>query len=216
MRFRRALPFLAVAAVAAVASASLIQQRVSVNGVASDKPILVQNGERYVALSALQAGGATVQEVGGGVSIRFTPMGGMTQVDAIEGVKGEWLNNGLVRVRATNPRQEGATFRVDLEVANLAKNPINPEINLGMGFPELYGEGGKIERAALGNADFSKSIGARLTQGSAGKATLTYNGNPGKGAKLLIRFTMNAARERVVAANGGFRKPGPNFRIALD
>lgn len=189
--------------------------KLTVNGQPSEAAPIVQDGETYIPLSALQAGGAQVQTVGDTLSIRFNPLAGMDQMDAIQGIPGEWLNNNLVRVRFTNSRMEGGKFKIDMELANLTAEPLNPTINLGMGFPELYGPDGPIPQTPNTSSDYSKNISQRMTQGATGKATLTYDGNPGEEGRILVRFTMNTARQHIVDRLGGFKKPGPNFRVQL-
>lgn len=209
------LAALALTALGASAVALFQNPKLTVNGLPSEKPPLVQDGETYIPLSALQAAGAEVQTVGDTLSVRFNPLSGMDQLDAIQGQSGEWLNNNLVRVRISNPRAQNGKYLVDLEVSNLAAEPLNPVINLGMAFPELYGPEGRIAQSPQNNAAFGQQFSTRLTQGATGKATLSYESSPGPEGRLIIRFTLNAARERIVERAGGFKKPGPNFRIQL-
>lgn len=63
---------------------------------------IVQGGKTYVSAEALRAAGIAVTLRGTVVSL--APVGGANAVAALEGCLGEWLFNGIWRVRVTDAR----------------------------------------------------------------------------------------------------------------
>lgn len=72
------------------------------NGRAVPGGAIVQGGKTYVSADALKAAGIAVTLRGTVVSL--APIGGANQVAALEGCLGEWLFNGIWRVRVTDAR----------------------------------------------------------------------------------------------------------------
>lgn len=214
----RKAAFIFIAGASAISiTATTLQSRTTINGI----PVATinQNGKSFVAIEDLKNAGAEVQTTSTTTSIRFKPNPGSVQLDAIQGTTDEWLTNGLVRLKFSNPRTTSRGYEIDLELSNLTKEKLNPVINLGMQFPELYdSEGNPTPRTAANNGDFSSKIGASLTQAATGKATLVYaNPKSGKADRIIVRFnTDNTARQNNIKRLGGFMEPGPNFRIFLN
>lgn len=121
-----------VVASTAVAFALQPARRVFINGKASGTNAITQSGETYVSLKALREAGAGVEVTADRVSIQFTPPGGRLQVDAVEGVLGEFVSNETWRVKVhsvepiPNPfTGKGPGFRVRLEVRNISQRNVS-------------------------------------------------------------------------------------------
>ncbi|MDW8107504.1 MAG: hypothetical protein RMK45_08495 [Armatimonadota bacterium] len=101
------------------------QLQVEINGRATDD-YLVQGDKVYVSVDALRDAGAVVTTQSNRVSIQFEPLRGQVQGDMIEGRIGEWLSNGIWRVRVvrveplTKPGYfKGKGFELTIEIRNL-------------------------------------------------------------------------------------------------
>ncbi|HVL40241.1 MAG TPA: hypothetical protein VM328_12700 [Fimbriimonadaceae bacterium] len=97
-----------------------------VNGKKSQKPPIVQGDETYVPLSALRSAGADVTVTDKNVSIQFIPPKGQGQLDAVEGVIGEFVANEVWRVKVHSVEQapnpffaRGKGYKVTLEFRNI-------------------------------------------------------------------------------------------------
>lgn len=117
-------------AVGASAAGGAQALAVFVNGVKTSD-FLVSGGKVYVSTDALAKAGAEVTRRPDGLSVQFIPVGGRMQVDAVEGVMGEWISNGTWRVRVSevaavnNPFGPGPGFSVRLEMRNLTKGSLS-------------------------------------------------------------------------------------------
>lgn len=108
---------------AALAFAGGAAAVVYVNGVRTTD-VVVRGGKPYVSLEVLQRAGAEVARRPDGWSVQFIPVGGRMQVDAVEGVGGEWVSNGTWRVRVSEVQEVSSPHRgytVRLEVRNLGR-----------------------------------------------------------------------------------------------
>ncbi|GEM83607.1 hypothetical protein [Meiothermus hypogaeus] len=184
---------------------------VLLNGVRTSD-VLQSGGKVYISTEALQKAGAEVTRRPDGWSVQFIPVGGRLQVEAVEGVEGEWISNGTWRIRVSevqpiaNPFGRGEGYAVRVEVRNLGKQPAS-----------MYGSG--LDRVQLLDADGNTlsladaSFKDRYTSvpPAGGFANVLRFGDPqnklqtpGRPTKLLALFR----------SSGG--KPSlPHFRIAL-
>ncbi len=109
-----------------VVGASVLAQTVSyklfINGKAFSSPAIVVKGETYVPLKALKSAGVTASVVGGKLQLTLPKgsqvAGGANQVVALEACVGEWLFNGIWRVRITDPQdltgdRNGRSYRFE-------------------------------------------------------------------------------------------------------
>lgn len=101
------------------------QLQVEINGCPTDDH-LVQGNKVYVSVDALRDAGAVVATQSNRVRIQFEPLHGQVQGDMIEGRIGEWLSNGIWRVRVvrveplTKPGYfKGKGFELTIEIRNL-------------------------------------------------------------------------------------------------
>jgi hypothetical protein len=95
----------------------------SINNKAYSSSAIVIKGETYVPLKALQAAGVRSSLSGGRLSLTLpsataNAAGGAKQVAALEGCIGEWLFNGIWRIRVTEPLavtgdRIGATYKFE-------------------------------------------------------------------------------------------------------
>jgi hypothetical protein len=111
--------------VAAVALAAT-ERALWINGQRMSQGVIEQGGEVYVPVSALRAAGADVNLTDERVSITFTAPG-RVQVDAVEGIVGDYVSNGTWRVKVTDVQKDvnpfvnrGPGAKLMLEVRNLS------------------------------------------------------------------------------------------------
>lgn len=102
-----------------------------VNGKAAASGPIQSGGKWYVPVDELKKAGAEVTESSGRLSVQFKPMLERMQVDAVEGVKGEWVQNERFRVRVLdiktgpNPFGRGPGYVVKIEIRSLSKVAVN-------------------------------------------------------------------------------------------
>jgi hypothetical protein len=113
-------------ALGACAVAGALANKIVVNGKAVPGEVLVRNGETYIPVSALKAGGIKVTSANGTISIWTKEEAGQFQTDALEGGMNEWLNNGAFRMRVAKVEPytdlNGARHcvRVTMELRNVS------------------------------------------------------------------------------------------------
>jgi hypothetical protein len=108
-------------ALGAIVLAQTLSYKLNINGKAYSSTAIVVKGETYVPLKALQAAGVRSNLAAGTLTLTLPAAqaaGGANQVAALEGCLGEWLFNGIWRVRVTEPKsvtgdRTGATYRVE-------------------------------------------------------------------------------------------------------
>ena len=217
MKLRIVLGIGLAAGVAALAWAALAP-RVEINGRNASDAVLESGGNTYVSVADLERNGASVQRLGdGSLSIRFVGLRGAGPMPAMDGRLGEWVNNGLLRVRITNPRVEDKQFRFDLEAANLASLPTDPGVHLGLRKPTVVDErGNSLPDAVGGFGQWDRFITRRLLPGQTGIATLTYGVSGAEPDRVILEFEYegNTAKITAVDQRGGFTD-GPDMRIVL-
>jgi hypothetical protein len=108
--------------VGALAVAQSVTYKLSINGKAYSSPAIVVKGETYVPLKALKSAGVKASVVGGNLQLTLPKAsqveGGANQVVALEACVGEWLFNGIWRVRVTDPQdftgdRNGRSYRFE-------------------------------------------------------------------------------------------------------
>ncbi len=174
---------------------------------------VVSNGKLYVSVDALQEAGAHVTISGQRVAIQFIPAVGLAQVEAVEGIIGEWLSNGTWRVRVseikeiTNPFYgKGKGYSLKLEVRNLTQEP--RAFFGGLKLIQMYdSEGNQLNLAASGfDAQYRRlapadGFTAEIKFGY-GQAGFAPNAKP---EKILILFQPSGGKPAL-----------PHFRIFLN
>lgn len=205
---------------AVVAAAFAAQSReVFVNGKKAADAAIVHEGKTYVSLDSLKAAGAEVTESGNRVTVQFVPVRGQQQADAIEGVIGEWVNNGAWRIRvvavrpARNPffGREAGGAEVDIEFRN-ALNATKSLFNTGAQWPKLFTTDGRtMDLASSGFNAYYQT----LPPGGAGTATLRFgfrepNQTGGTPDKIFWEFRTTGMGQGVA-----FNTRTPSMRISL-
>ena len=108
--------------VGAVVFAQSVSYKLSINGKAYSSNAIVVKGETYVPLKALKSAGVKASVVGGNLQLTLPKAsqveGGANQVVALEACVGEWLFNGIWRVRVTDPQvfsgdRNGISYRFE-------------------------------------------------------------------------------------------------------
>ncbi len=129
-----------ITVLAAVTTAQTPVPKLFVNGKAAKNVALKSKGKVYVAVEDLKTAGAEVTVTGDKVSIQFKPLKEKLQVDASEGILGEFVQNERFRVKVhsfepcPNPFGVGPGYKVKLEIRNLAKTA---QVFGTSGLPEL-------------------------------------------------------------------------------
>ncbi|RMG26372.1 MAG: hypothetical protein D6724_01925 [Armatimonadetes bacterium] len=205
-------------ALAAIAFGFTRELTLTVNGKpCSPKPI-EQGGEIFVPLAALKAAGAEIAQNGDRVTVRFIPVPGATQVDAVEGGLDEWLTNGVWRLKVSNPRREGSIYRLDVEIRNATKVALSLAVTTGVQLPELFStDGGKMESLPKSDTAWGQIASPEIPPGASVQRTLEFKLKPGQTpAKLLVRFELRPTQETLMKKKGvAFASKAINFRVFL-
>ncbi len=218
MRLRTKVVVASTLLLGAIALGTRSALNLTINGKPCAPPPIEQEGEVYVPLSMLKAAGAEVAKAGDRVTVRFIPVPGAVQVDAVEGGLDEWLTNGVWRLRVSNPRTEDKIFKVDVEIRNATKVALSPAVTTGIKWPEMYSaEGGKMDSLPRSDRGWTEIESPELPPGASGKRTLEYWVKEGETPeKLLVRFELTATRESLMKKKGvAFLGPAKNFRVFL-
>jgi hypothetical protein len=114
--------------VSGLAFAQAVSYKLSINGKSYSSNAIVVRNETYVPLKALQAAGVRSSLKGGVLTLTLSgggttttaqkTEGGANQIAALDGCIGEWMFNGIWRVRVTNPTpisgdRNGMTYRFE-------------------------------------------------------------------------------------------------------
>jgi len=203
-----------------VATAVAIQAglKLTINGkLVPGEPITVK-GQTYIPVSAIKAAGGTIESKEGIMSISFQVAGGANQVAALEGKVGDWLFNGIWRLRVigvSNFDNGRPGWEVEVELRN----------------------GTKLDQIALGGTGYSSmslvmADGTAITPynitdldrplaqgGSVNVKMIFYDdkallSNPP--TKLLVRIEPDAATKGFLKSQGAsYTAANPSFRINL-
>lgn len=193
---------------------ALTTSSVFINGKKTTE-FLVSNDKLYVSVDALKEAGASITVAEQRVSIQFIPAAGLAQVDAIEGIIGEWLSNGTWRVRVSDIKEvanpffgKGKGYSVKLEVRNIAQQP--RAFFEGLELIQMYDEAGNQLRVAASGKGYN-SVYTKLAPADGFSAEIQFGYEKAgfdpnsKPEKLLILYR----------SSGG--KPAlPHFRIFLN
>jgi hypothetical protein len=204
---------LAVAALAAAAWKQAAPE-LWINGAKADGAILIQDGEPYIPLRALRTAGADVTATEQRVTVQFQPPKGQAPVDGVAGVMGEYVSNGLWRVKVHEVREaknpflgRGRGFAVVLELRNLQDQSISPSMS-GMQL-QLIDANGKA--LAFGSRSFP-DLHTRVAPAGVVTNTIVF-GDPasatsevGDADKLLIQFKNRGASTKPKAIRINLRE----------
>jgi len=181
---------------ATVVLASQMKPSLFVNGKSYPGMVFQEGENTYVEVKALRQAGAEVSITRERVSIQFKPLNEQMQLDAVEGVVGEWIQNEgwRVKVHSVNPAKspfgKGTGMAVEFEWKNLSNKPMNFGAS-GLRQFQLLDENGKA--LSISNTSFKNQYTA-CAPGNGYKNTLLFGtkagdtskvGNP---AKILIIF----------------------------
>lgn len=187
---------------------------VLINGKPAAKPSIEQGGETYVAISALRAAGAEVTLKGSQTLIRFIPVAGAGPEQMIEGPMGEWLSNGLLRVRVTNLVVDGSVARVDVEVGNTSPAATSA-FNLGLSDMQLFGpDGAEMGMSGGSSGPWAELSGLTIPKGGVIKRSLAwYTQGTIQPDKAIIRVKTNT--NYLTQKKQKHSVKNPSFRINL-
>lgn len=212
--------------VAALAVAAFAQgARVVINGRPAAHAALVHNGETYVSVSDLKAAGAQVTVTGGQTAIRFrSDVGGANQIAGVEGTRGEWLFNGIWRVRvsevaaAVRPFSDGTPgWTVAIEIRNGADKEVSL-FTTGMQPPTLALANGTILKVDEG--DWQTISFRNLLPGASVSHSLKFwfpSGTSRADVKKAVRLVMPVDLKSGLLRDSGLHYNGasPAFRVTL-
>ncbi len=200
-------------------------QKLWINGRPSPNGLLQHQGKSWVCLDDLKSSGAQVSTSPDGLSIRFQAEGGAQQVAAVEGKAGEWLFNGLWRLRAApatlvrkpysgEPGTPG--WGIELEVRNGAKREISLH-QTGVQLPTLALSNGTVLKADEG--DWQLVSFRALLPGAAIKHQLKFyfpHATPDSAVEQAQHLVVPIDPRFGLLRDSGLRYsvPAPSFRIA--
>ncbi len=155
--------------------------------------------------------------MGGKVSVRFTPIAGAVQLDANEGVVGEWLSNGVWRMRLSNPKLEDGVYSIDWEVRNMTSQTLRPT-ETGMKWPDLFAaDSGKLDSLPRSDRAANELSFSELAPGAMVSRRLEWYVKSGqKPDKFVVRFEVTDIIKQLMAKSKvAFAGPS-NFRVFLN
>ena len=194
--------------------------RLSINGRSYSSTAIVVKGETYVPLKALQASGVRSSLAGGVLTLTLPggaapanpqAAGGANAVAALEGCLGEWLFNGIWRVRATDPQaltgdRTGVSYRV--EFRNGTKVSGFAPSGTGWGGMQVALDDG----TTVGAINVNDVTDPPYLSGGSHAQTVEFAwDDPARTPqKLIVLFN---PREMNTSAGVKFTVPNPNLRI---
>ena len=220
-------PLIATAALLGAFAASALTGAgtLFINGKPAAHAPISQNGETWVSVSDLKAAGAQVTVGDGRLSIRFRPdSGGAHQITGVEGAKGEWLFNGIWRLRATavevaeKPFSNGVPgWAVTVEIRNGSNKEVSL-FNTGVGLPTLALADGTILKADEG--DWQTISFRQMLPGAAVTHALKFwfpSGTVKSGTKPAVRLVVPVDVRSGLLRDTGLHYTGgaPAFRVTL-
>lgn len=195
-----------IALIAALAAGALAWQaapKLFVNGKEAVAGPIQSGGKWYVPVDELKKVGAEVTQTAGRLSVQFKPMQDRMQVDAVEGVKGEWVQNERFRVRVLsvkpgdNPFGRGPGYVATIEIRNLSKGAVNWGTS---GSPEIQFIDSNGNVLKYGSRSF-KDLYTSLAPGNGFTNDITF-GDPantltevGTPDKLIILFKLSGGKK---------------------
>jgi hypothetical protein len=200
--------------------AQAVSYRLSINGKSYSSTAIVVRGETFVPLKALQASGVRSSLAGGVLTLTFPgaqagsgsqAAGGANQVAALEGCLGEWVFNGIWRVRVTDPQamtgdRHGMTYR--FEFRNGTKESGFAPSGTGWGGLQLALDDG----TTVGAANVNDITDPPYLPGGSHAQTIEFYWDDLnlKPAKLIVLFN---PKDMNTSANVKFGVPNPSLRI---
>lgn len=192
-------PTVILALAAAALAAAAWQQAAPelwINGAKANGSIIVQGGEPYIPLRALQAAGAEVTATEQRVSVQFPSAKAAAPEEAVSGGIRQYVSNGQWAVRvqdvkdATNPFfGRGKGFAVTLELRNVRDQAISPSAS-GMQVQLLDTKGKAL---SFGSRSFT-NLNTRISPGEAVTNTLVFGDSAstmseiGEASRLTVSF----------------------------
>jgi hypothetical protein len=208
----------AVIALSAIAVAQGVTYRLNINGKSYSSQAIVVRGETYVPLKALQAAGVRSSLTKGTLALTLPNAaqsdGGANQVKALEGCLGEWLFNGIWRIRATEPRSmtgDRNGWTIKLEVRNgTTFNGIAPS-GTGWGGVQLALDNGDL----VGAVNVNDISDPPYIPGGSHSQTLEFfwEDTARSPKKIIVLFN---PKEMNTSFNAKFTVPDPSLRIKTD
>ena len=195
-----ATPLLVLALTAAAVSAQQLSA-LYVNGKKSAHAPVARGGEVFVPVAALREAGAEVTVNGGRVSIQFVPLKGQNQLNLVEGVAGEFVNNGTWRIKAgavketRNPFGSGPGYEVEVEFRNASAQPHSLH---GSGLASIQLADAAEGVMEVGQSSFPARY-QRLPPGGSATNRLVFGNARGRGEagnpeKLLLTFRSSGGK----------------------
>jgi hypothetical protein len=174
-------------------------------------------GQTYIPVSSIKAAGGIIEAKDGAISISFPASGGANQVAALEGRIGDWLFNGIWRLRILGvvANDDGrAGWKVHVELRNGTKLD---QISLGgTGFSSMslvMADGIAITPYNITDLD------RPLAQGASADVQMVFYDDDGNGRrpeKLLVRIEPDGATKSFLKSQGvSYTSANPSFRINL-
>lgn len=196
-----------------------------INGKKAAHPVLVHQGRNYVCVDDLKAAGAQVTPQANGLSLRFqADTGGSQQIQAVEGGKGEWLFNGIWRVRVSQVTAIQRPFSgdpgtpgwgVDIEIRNGSKKEVSLS-QTGVQLPTLALSKGSVLKADEG--DWQLICFRPLLPAASVQHQLKFYMPQGQAADSALRLVIPIDVNSGLLRDTGLRyltQGSPNFRIQL-
>jgi hypothetical protein len=219
MKTKLILGLLALATIvpATIALAQAVAYKLSINGRSYSSTAIVVKGETFVPLKALQASGVRSSLAGGVLTLTLPgtqTTGGANQVAALEGCLGEWLFNGIWRIRVTDPQvmtgdRNGMTFR--FEFRNGSKESGFAPSGTGWGGLQLALDDG----TTVGAANVNDITDPPYLSGGSHAQTIEFfwEDTQRTPSKLIVLFN---PKQMNTSANVKFSVPDPSLRIKTD
>jgi len=235
---------LALASVALAATSSLT---LVLNGQISSEKAISVNGKTYVPLSSLTALGIKVSSASGTVSLTSSTVapsaagtmgnsgssgaGGANQKASVTGCVGEWLFNGIWRMRvtkaeaATNPdRGNLPGYKVTVQLSNGTVQTLTPSdtgIQYGNAYTVAFADGNSYAAPTSTNVAFLDKTTARILQGASTLLEFGFWPDDGRTleaarANLPQKFLLEVDPKKLKKdLKVGFTVPDPSFRVDL-
>lgn len=210
--------------------AASVTLKLSINGMNSSTPAIVQNGKTYIPLEALQKAGvkATISKTEIKLELPGV-VGGANQRASLEGCLGETLFNGVWRMKAIKLeriKKDGDTpgWGLLLEVKNGSKATITPVDagfdGTGQGIQLAFADASTLNVDAM---EVQKLTFASLPAGGSVTQQLKFYyafGTPEETVKIPTKFLLEIDAKGIgdsTKAKGvAFSVPNPSFRVRLD
>lgn len=200
---KKRIGLISLGALATAAIAVQAAPKLFINGKESQTAAIQSGGKWFVSVDELKKAGAEVTTSTGRLSVQFKPMQDRLQVDAVEGVKGEWVQNERFRVRvldikpAPNPFGRGPGYVVKIEIRNLSKVAVNWGTS---GSPEIQFIDSNSKVLSFGATSFKDQY-TSLAPGNGFTNDITFGDRAnqltevGKPDKLVILFKVSGGKK---------------------